>query len=217
MDCYDTYGPYWKKLNVSRETFVRLVQFVSMLRERQKRDNLFSRKESQDIWFRHVIDSAQISLFLKPGKASGADFGTGNGFPGIVLSIMRPDLTFTFVEKLQKKIDFLSMVIAELGLPVTLQKTTFSSFKTKTPFRFITARAVSPLVRLLGELAPFANRNTRLLLPKGRAWNEELDEAQSFWRFSFEAHESMTSSEARILIIKNLQPLQKVSRETFLK
>lgn len=203
MSPFQDYETFWTRLNVSRETVSRLEHFVSILLERQKRDNLFSRGEQQDIWVRHVIDSAQLSLYIPTSEKRVADFGSGNGFPGIVLSILRPELLVFLIEKLEKKASFLSSVVSALGLNARVHKVAFSSLE-PIHCQVLTARALAPLSPLLTELQPFVNKATTLILPKGRRWEEEVVAAQAEWEFSFEAHESLTSAQARILVIQDL-------------
>ncbi len=203
MQVFEEYEAYWTRLNVSRETVTRLEGFVSLLLERQKRVNLMSRGETQDIWVRHVIDSAQLSLYISEVEKKLADFGSGNGFPGIILSILNPQMKVLLIEKLEKKASFLAEVVKSMGLKAEVLKTPFSKLA-PIHAQVLCARAVAPLGSLLEQLAPFLNRTNRLVLPKGKLWKEEVDDALKSWRFSYKAHVSLTSPEARVLVIREV-------------
>ena len=75
-------------LHFSDEKIAKLEIFVNEVLNYNKKYNLISKSSENDIWLRHVLDSAQLIKFIDPQKNhSLADLGTGAGFPGIVLSI----------------------------------------------------------------------------------------------------------------------------------
>ena len=77
-----------RQLDVSRETFERLEQYVELLLKWQNAINLIGRGTVEDIWHRHILDCAQLSRFLPPGLRPIVDLGSGAGFPGLVLAIL---------------------------------------------------------------------------------------------------------------------------------
>lgn len=205
MNVIETYSSYWERLNVSRETIERFCVFLGLLRERQKRDNLISRSSTDDIWIRHIIDSAQLLHYVPRGTKTGTDFGTGAGFPGIILSIMNPEIKFRLVEIRQKKIFFLQEVISHLSLNAEVFGERIEHIK---PWKekLITARALASLEKLFTLFYPFTTRETRLILPKGKKVEEELHAIKNKWHADIQKKESLTSSEGVILIIQNLAP-----------
>ena len=205
MNIFDAYLSHWNFLNVSRETVDQFSIFINLLKERQKRDNLISRNSIDDIWIRHVIDSVQLLQFVSRETSSVTDFGTGGGFPGIILSIMQPQIAFKFVEVRQKKILFLKEVISSLSLNAEVIGERIEHLR---PWKeeVITARALAPLNQLLPLLYPFTTRETTLILPKGKKVEEELKEIKKKWHADMEKKESYTNSEGMILIVKNLMP-----------
>lgn len=204
MDIFKSYFSYWERLNVSRETVERFSFFICSLLERQKRDNLISRKSSDDIWIRHVIDSAQLIQYVSRETKSGTDFGTGAGFPGVILSIMKPDMGFKFVEVREKKALFLKEVIARLSLNAQVVMERIEHIK---PWKeeIITARALAPLDKLLDLLYPFTTRETCLILPKGKKVEAEINTIKNKWLADIEKKESLTNPEGVILKIRNLR------------
>src|SRR5437588_12718613 len=73
---------------VSRETLARLDAYAELLRQWSPRINLVAASTLDDLWRRHVLDSAQLFPLLPPGAHSLIDLGSGAGFPGLVLAIL---------------------------------------------------------------------------------------------------------------------------------
>ena len=118
--------------DVSRETLKQLELYVELLRKWQKAVNLIAQSTLDEVWHRHVGDSAQIvdilsksDSFEQDGKKSGIwlDIGSGGGFPGLVAAIMlsdKFDYQFHLVESNGRKCAFLSDVVRHIGLPVEI-------------------------------------------------------------------------------------------------
>ena len=90
-------------LDVSRETVDRLEALVNTLERWQKAINLVGKTTMDDIWPRHVLDSAQLKALIPEGAKTLADLGSGGGFPGLVLAALRPDLDVTLIESDARK------------------------------------------------------------------------------------------------------------------
>ena len=107
-------------LNFSDEKIAKLEIFVNEVLNYNKKYNLISKSSENDIWLRHVLDSAQLIKFIDPQKNhSLADLGTGAGFPGIVLSIFYSGiLTFhvKLYEKSPVKNNFLKKIVHKIRL-----------------------------------------------------------------------------------------------------
>lgn len=186
--------------DVSRETLDRLDRYVALLLEENTRQNLIARSTEADIWDRHIRDSAQLYGLAPPTLREGRwlDLGSGPGLPGAVLAILGAG-SVSLVESRRKRTDFLARVVAELGLenariePVRLERL--------TPFRadVITARAFARLPKLLAIAAPFADRDTLWLLPKGKSVEDELAEARRLWHGDFETVQSITDPRSFIV------------------
>src|SRR5262245_52921217 len=82
-------------LDVSRETEDRLDTLVQELVRWQKAINLVGRTTLQDVWGRHIIDSAQLKGLIPEKARTLTDLGSGGGFPGLVVATLRPDLEIT--------------------------------------------------------------------------------------------------------------------------
>ncbi|MEN6636640.1 MAG: 16S rRNA (guanine(527)-N(7))-methyltransferase RsmG [Clostridiaceae bacterium] len=93
--------------------------YYAMLADWNTRVNLTAITEPEDVAKKHFLDSLAAAPYLKP-NASVADVGTGAGFPGLPLLILRPDLRATLIDSLQKRLVFLDAVLKELKLTAEL-------------------------------------------------------------------------------------------------
>jgi 16S rRNA (guanine527-N7)-methyltransferase len=188
--------------DVSRETRRRLEVFVETLQRWQKAINLVSRSTLDDIWKRHIIDSAQIVRLLPAGPAVLADLGSGGGFPGLVIAALRPDLLVTLIESDARKAAFLGEVGRRMGLE-NQPKIAISRIETAPPVGadIVTARALAPLGQLLGWAQRHRKDPAICLFHKGKGWSTEVEEAKKEWQFSPEPVASVTDRDAVILRI----------------
>lgn len=197
-----------KKYNVSRETMENLVAFQNMVLEWNEKFNLISKSSVEDIWERHILDSAQLIQYIEKDDRTLYDFGSGAGFPAVVLAIMSrelfPNLKFTLIESIGKKATFLSEVNKKLKLdmnvlPERIERLTLSKAD------IITSRAMASLEKLLPYAKPFCDKKTKLLFLKGEKWQEEIKTAKQKWTFEYQSYPSETSDKGRVLIIKNIR------------
>ncbi len=194
--------------NVSRETITKLKQYEMLVKEWNMRFNLVSKSSVQYIWNRHILDSLQLCNHLLPSDRILYDFGSGAGFPGIVLAVaseqLFPELTVKLIESIEKKARFLNVVKDELNLNVTIINDRIENIKSQKA-DVITSRALASLTKLLEYSMPFCSERTRLIFLKGTKWEEELNEAKKQWHFDYEIIKSKTDETGRILIIYNLR------------
>jgi 16S rRNA (guanine527-N7)-methyltransferase len=104
-------------LAVTDEQLSLLDRFATCLREWNAKINLVSRRDEENLFERHIVGSIAL-LFMRPlaGDRSLIDIGTGGGFPGVPLAILRPDVSVTLVDSIQKKMTALEAIVRELGL-----------------------------------------------------------------------------------------------------
>ncbi len=157
------------------EMLERFVQAVE-----QSRHNLVSRRARTELRDRHLPECAAFAATLPQGPARVLDVGSGGGFPGLVIAILRPDLDVTLMDATKKKVEFLEEVAHELDVDVTAihgRAEELSRTPLGASFDVVTARAVAPLDRLVGWTVPFLRPGGLVYAIKGGRWQEELDAA----------------------------------------
>ncbi|MFC6085758.1 16S rRNA (guanine(527)-N(7))-methyltransferase RsmG [Sphaerisporangium aureirubrum] len=138
---------------------------------------LLGPREVPRIWDRHLLNCAVVADVVPP-EASLVDIGSGAGLPGIVLAIVRPDVTVTLLEPLLRRTTFLDECVAELKLPnVSVVRGRAEELAGKQVFDVASARAVAPLDRLLSWSMPLLREGGQLLAMKGERAAGELDAA----------------------------------------
>lgn len=191
--------------DVSRETQERLEAFIAFLRTEAALQNLISAATLDQIWARHIADSAQLLRFA-PGDGDWLDLGSGAGFPGLIIPMLS-NHRVVLVESRAKRIDFLERVIEMLGMANVAVVAGMSLERLETaPYSVISARAFAPLPRLLELSYRFSTDNTMWLLPKGRNAVNELEAVRDSWNLDFAVEPSITDSEAGILTGRVLGP-----------
>ncbi|MCC7046403.1 MAG: 16S rRNA (guanine(527)-N(7))-methyltransferase RsmG [Alphaproteobacteria bacterium] len=107
------------QVDVSRETLDRLAAYVELLKRWQARINLVAASTLDDVWRRHILDSAQLYRFVEPKSARLYDIGSGAGFPGLVLAIMGLS-DVHLIESDRRKIEFLREAARITATKITL-------------------------------------------------------------------------------------------------
>ncbi len=155
--------------------------------------NLIRRENKRDIILKDFMDSMTILKYLPPG-ASLADLGSGAGFPGIPVKIIRADIKVFLLESVQKKVFFLKNMIRVLGLTgIEVRREVGADGpkrESRGEFDFVVSRALGSLLRLSSIGGPMLKRGGILLAMKGKKGKEELAESLPFleekgWKLAF--------------------------------
>lgn len=155
---------------------------------------LLGPRELPKIWSRHVINSALL-VELVPEGSKVADVGSGAGLPGIPMAIARPDCHFTLIEPMERRSNWLSSTITELGLENVEVLRARAEDVQRTDFDIVTARAVAALDKLLRMLTPLTRGSVHkivLALKGSRAPIEIEEAAPRIKRLGFLAPEIIT-------------------------
>lgn len=158
------------------EICAKLDLYTDCLIETNKQFNLTAITDLEQIRILHHLDSMQAAPLLTQG-ARVADVGSGAGFPGIVLALMRPDCNFTLMDSLNKRVNFLQRVIDMLGLTNCTAIHTRAEDAARTmrgQFDHTTARAVAALPTLLEYCCPLTRAGGKVIAYKGDRATEEL-------------------------------------------
>ena len=184
----------------TNEAAERLEDLVALLTAENDVQNLVSDASLKDLWVRHYADSAQLLQYVSRETAgTWLDLGTGAGFPGLVIAILRPEWRVEMVESRNRRIDWLNRVCETLGLSnATVRGDRLEVVETH-PVAAISARAFAPLPKLLDLAARFSTEETIWLLPKGRSARQELQELKG-WNHMFHVEQSLTDSESGVIV-----------------
>ena len=190
-----------EQANISGKLIERFCVYQDILEKWQKRINLVSRSTLTDLWRRHFLDSAQLYPLI-PGTANTlVDLGSGAGFPGLVLALViaeRGGPAVHLIEADSRKAAFLVEASRILETSVTIHSRRLESI-VGLKADVITARALSPLGRLLDQAERFMTPTTSCLFLKGENVGQELTEAQKRWTMTTIEIPSITHKSAKIL------------------
>ena len=190
----------------------RLEWLTKALTEENERQNLVAKATLSEVWRRHFADSAQLLTHVSRETRPWLDLGSGAGFPGLVIAVLRPDIEIHLVESRRKRVDWLERARTEMQLPnchvVGSRLELVESFSAGV----ICARAFAPLPKLLDLSARFSTRDTSWLLPKGRSAAQELAELPPATRAMFHVEQSLTDPDAGIIVGKLAQTGTKSSQ-----
>ena len=178
----------------------RIECLVAMLSEENQRQNLVSAASLSDVWLRHVADSAQLLTHVPRETGSPwLDLGTGAGFPGLVISALRPEYAVMMVESRGRRAEWLEAARVALGLDQAKVLCARLELLPSRPYRVISARAFAPLPKLLQLSARFSTADTRWLLPKGRSARQELLDLTG-WTHMFHVEQSRCDASAGVIV-----------------
>ena len=156
---------------VTEEEINKLERYCELLKEWNEKINLTAITDKKQVFLKHFYDSLTIVKMIDLNKVDSlCDLGTGAGFPGIVLKIFFPNLNLTLVDALNKRINFLEIVINELYLKnVTLIHDRAEEYgkNNRECFDVITARALSSFPILLEYGIPLLKVNGHLIAMRG--------------------------------------------------
>ncbi|MBG0826968.1 16S rRNA (guanine(527)-N(7))-methyltransferase RsmG [Planomonospora sp. ID67723] len=174
---------------VAREVFTgdawaRAEAFAELLAGPGVVRGLLGPREVPRIWDRHLLNCAVVADAV-PAEVRLVDIGSGAGLPGLVLAIVRPDVSVTLLEPLLRRTVFLEECVEALKLDnVEVLRGRAEEFGGRREFDVVSARAVAPLDRLLKWSLPLLCENGQLLAMKGERAAEELAEAETQLRSS---------------------------------
>lgn len=157
--------------------------YMNILIEWNKKMNLTAITEPKDIIIKHFVDSITIEKYIN-NNSKIIDVGTGAGFPGIPLAIIREDLDIVLMDSLNKRITFLNEVIEKLQLKnvkaIHSRAEELARIKEyRENFDYATSRAVAPLNILLEYMLPFVKVNGYCICMKGSNIEDELNESKN--------------------------------------
>lgn len=195
-------------LNVSRETLGRMKSYADLLRRWNPKINLVSKNTLQDLWIRHIADSAQLFDLRAANTRHWVDLGSGGGFPGAVIAILAkeaaPEMSVTLVESDQRKAAFLRAVSRETDVRFDVIPDRIEELDPLSA-DVLSARALAPLTTLLGYAEIHLDKAGVALFPKGANVEREMQVALETWRFDCQTYKSQTDEDAVVLKIGDIE------------
>ncbi len=138
---------------------------------------LLGPRELPRLWSRHILNCAVMAELLDDTDVVG-DIGSGAGLPGIALAIARPKTRFVLVEAMERRVEWLQMVAADLQLEnVRIVRARVEELVDEEIFTVATARAVKSLPVLIEWCTPVLGPDGRLLAIKGQSYETEIKKA----------------------------------------
>ena len=208
----NTYEKFSSHVFVSRETYEKLCLFQKNLIKWQKSINLISKNTIENTWERHFLDSAQLYKFVGDIEGNIIDFGSGAGFPGMVLAIMGKK-NIHLVESDHKKCVFLKEIAMLTETDITIHNCRIEELNFIN-VDLVTCRALASLKKLIHYVEVFINKSLRerpklpkLLFLKGKSYFSEIVELSKIKKISFEEYPSLTDKDGRILYISKVDKL----------
>lgn len=198
--------------NVSRETIERLRVYENLLKKWTTKINLVAKSTVASVWTRHFLDSAQVFDAIPRDAQTLSDFGSGGGFPGLVIAAIAieklPNLKVSLIEADVRKAAFLVTAAREMGLDVRVHAERVEAISPQNT-DVITARALAPLGDLLEMADVHLQKKGVALFLKGAQHQLELDTASKTWDFLLSKQPSITSDTSALLTISNLRRAHK--------
>lgn len=182
---YKKLKSYGEKINIeiSEEESNKLYMYMNLMLEWNKKINLTSITDEEDIIIKHFVDSLSINKYLSKNK-NVMDVGTGAGFPGIPLKIFNEDIEFILVDSLNKRINFLEEVkqklnINKLELVHSRIEDLAKNLKYREKIDIVVSRAVANLSVLSEYMLPFVKIGGFCICMKGPNIDDELENSKN--------------------------------------
>ena len=190
------------KLNFSEISIKKLHIFSQYLIKFNNKYNLIAKSTEKTLWARHILDSAQIIKFIENKKGLKiVDFGSGAGFPGIIISIF--DLKNTFhvklFEKSPVKRSFLEKIIDKLDLNCKIGNDIYQS---DLYCDLIICRAFKKLNEIIRISREMIDKPHKLIILKGKNAEKEINNVSLDKNYSYKVEKSITNEDSKILLIE---------------
>lgn len=155
-----------------------LEKFYELLIEWNQKINLTRITSKEEVYLKHFYDSLTLNRVVDLKNTNNlCDIGTGAGFPGIVLKIIFPNIKITLIDSLQKRVNYLNIVIKELGLEkIEAIHTRGEDFKGN--FDVVTSRAVANIEKLVNYTMHLVVKDGIFVAMKGDIANELTPEVE---------------------------------------
>ena len=190
-----------KNLNFKDHSIEKLKKFANLVLKENQNYNLIAKSTENQIWHRHILDSAQLVKFIDFNLNSAADLGTGAGFPGLVVEIFNKNKAFhvKLYEKSPVKRQFLEGAIKELRL----KSTVLGDVKDEVlDSEIIVCRAFKKLDKVIQVSREIAEKPHKLIILKGQNAQKELNISLKTKKYPYKLEKSITNDESKIILMQ---------------
>ena len=191
------------ELEFSDLSINKLKIFHDCLLEHNKKYNLISKSTEKSIWFRHILDSAQLLRFLDSKIAIKiADFGSGAGFPGLILAIQSNSSKFhvKLYEKSSVKRNFLNNIKIKLNLKNIEVKGNI--YEDNITSNIIICRAFKKLKEIIRISRETIKKPHKIIILKGKNAQSEINNVSLGSKYSYKLENSITDHDSKIILVE---------------
>ena len=190
-----------KSLNFSDHSIENLKKFTNLVLKENQNYNLIAKSTENQIWHRHILDSAQLVKFIEFNFNSVADLGTGAGFPGLVVEIFNKNKAFhvKLYEKSPVKRRFLTGVIKELSLNAEVLGDVRDEI---IDSEIIMCRAFKKLDSIIQVSREIAKKPHKLMILKGQNAQKEIKNSFKTKKYPYKLESSMTNKDSKIILME---------------
>ena len=190
-----------KSLNFSDHSIEKLKKFTHLVLKENQNRNLIAKSTENQIWHRHILDSAQLVKFIDFNANSMADLGTGAGFPGLVIEIFNKNKAFhvKLYEKSPVKRRFLMGVIKELSLNAEVLGDVRDEVLDS---EIIICRAFKKIDQIIQVSREIAKKPHKLIILKGQNAQEEIKKSFKTKKYPYKLESSMTNKDSKIILME---------------
>ena len=189
-----------KQLNYSEKNISDIKIFINELIKANRKHNFISKSTENDIWHRHILDSAQLVKFIDFSKGSLSDLGSGAGFPGLILALFNKNKGFhvKLYEKSPVKRAFLRGLSDKLSLKVEIRGNVYDEY---IDTEYIVCSAFKKLETVIQVSREIAKKSHKLIILKGQNAQEDLKKAFNKEKYDYKFENSITNKDSKIIIV----------------
>ena len=190
-----------RKFNFSKLDLELLGIFVEKLLNFNQKYNLISKNTEKSVWERHILDSAQIIDYVEFKNGSSlSDFGSGAGFPGLIIALYNKKKNFhvKLYEKSPVKCSFLNECLQLLNIRAEIKSG--NVFDNEINSEYLVFRAFKKLPELLKISRENLIKPHKMIILKGKNAQEEINKALKIEKFDYKLFSSITDLESKIII-----------------
>ena len=189
------------RLNFSDHSIEKLKKFTNLVLKENQNYNLIAKSTEYQIWYRHILDSAQLVKFIDFKVSSLADLGTGAGFPGLVVEIFNKNKDFhvKLYEKSPVKRRFLIGAIKKLSLNAEVLGDVRDEV---IDSEIIICRAFKKLDKVIQVSREIVKKPHKLLILKGQNAQKELENSFKTKKYPYKLEASMTNKDSKIILME---------------